>query len=49
MNRFNQMCSIKRKTMNSKTRKATYTHFHRDVVAPILIHGSEIKTKKKRK
>jgi hypothetical protein len=45
MNRFIQMCSIKR--MNNKTRKDTYTHFHKDVVVPILIYGSEIQTKVK--
>jgi hypothetical protein len=37
------MCSIKR-TVNNKTRKDTYIHFHKDVA----VHGSEIQTKIKK-
>jgi hypothetical protein len=43
MNRFNQMCSTVRRTLN-KTRKGTQVKFYKAVVVPTLTYMPEVWT-----
>jgi hypothetical protein len=43
-NRFNQICSTIRTTLNNKTRKETQFKVYKAVAVPTLTYGSEIWT-----